>query len=166
GYDVAGKTGTAQKPMVDARGYQPGAFMSTFVGFAPAEDPAVTAIVVINHPQPVYYGAEVAAPVFSEITQYALRMLGVPPPAPVPLAPDVPPVDASAAAGGEGPPPSSAPAQAGGARPGAAPPPSPHAGGVADSPLTRPAAGPPPVRGAPVVPTTSLPRSTTPSHKP
>jgi hypothetical protein len=46
--------------------------MATFAGFAPANDPALSAIVVLNRPQPIY-GGTVAAPVFSEIMQYALH---------------------------------------------------------------------------------------------
>jgi cell division protein FtsI/penicillin-binding protein 2 len=70
GYNVAGKTGTAQIP--GNGGYIPGAYMATFAGFAPANDPALSAIVVLNRPQPIY-GGTVAAPVFSEIMQYALH---------------------------------------------------------------------------------------------
>ncbi len=79
GYTVAGKTGTAQIPN-DRGGYTPGAWMATFVGFAPAQDPALTAIVVINHPDD-YYGGSASAPVFSTIMRYALRHFDVPPPA-------------------------------------------------------------------------------------
>jgi cell division protein FtsI/penicillin-binding protein 2 len=78
GYTVAGKTGTAQIPN-DRGGYTPGAWMATFVGFAPARDPALTAIVVINHPDD-YYGGSASAPVFSTIMRYALRHFDVPPP--------------------------------------------------------------------------------------
>jgi cell division protein FtsI (penicillin-binding protein 3) len=70
GYTVAGKTGTAQVP--GNGGYIPGAYMATFAGFAPAEDPALSAIVVLDQPQPIY-GGTVAAPVFSEVMQYALH---------------------------------------------------------------------------------------------
>ena len=79
GYLVAGKTGTAQIP--GNGGYIPGAWMATFVGFAPAENPQLTAIVVINHPND-YYGGVAAAPVFSTIMRYALRHFDVAPPQP------------------------------------------------------------------------------------
>lgn len=103
GYDVAGKTGTSQIPSPHG-GYQAGAYVASFAGFAPAEDPAVTAIVVVKDPTAGdYFGADIAAPVFSTIVGYALRELRVVPPHPADLAPDVPEVDASAAAGGEGP---------------------------------------------------------------
>ena len=100
GYDVAGKTGTSQIPYSGRAGYQPGAYNATFVGFAPAEDPQLTAIVVIQRPTPVFYGGTISAPVFSQIMAYALRQLQIPPPAPRNLGPDVPAIDASAAAAG------------------------------------------------------------------
>jgi cell division protein FtsI/penicillin-binding protein 2 len=90
GYSVAGKTGTAQKPNVNGRGYQPGAYMATFVGFVPAQRPALTAIVVLDQPTPIF-GGVVAAPVFAQIAQYELRRLGVAPaPPPAPPAPSQP----------------------------------------------------------------------------
>ncbi len=79
GYTVAGKTGTAQIPSTSGPGYQPGAWMATFVGFAPAQDPALTAIVVLNHPD-LIYGGLASAPVFSEIMRYALRHYDIAPP--------------------------------------------------------------------------------------
>ncbi|HEX6475706.1 MAG TPA: penicillin-binding protein 2 [Acidimicrobiales bacterium] len=81
GYSVAGKTGTAQKPNVNGPGYQPGAYMATFVGFVPAQQPALTAIVVLDQPTPIF-GGTVAAPVFAQIAQYELRRLGIPPTTP------------------------------------------------------------------------------------
>jgi cell division protein FtsI (penicillin-binding protein 3) len=81
GYSVAGKTGTAQKPLANGPGYQPGAYMATFVGFVPAQHPALSAIVVLDQPTPIF-GGVVAAPVFAQIAQYELRRLGVPPAVP------------------------------------------------------------------------------------
>lgn len=78
GYLVAGKTGTAQVPADNGKaGYIPGAFDATFVGFAPANHPVLSAIVVLNRPTPIYGGA-VAAPVFSKIMSYALHRYDVP----------------------------------------------------------------------------------------
>ena len=77
GYTVAGKTGTAQIPSADHLGYVPGAYVGSFAGFAPAQDPVLSAIVVLNHPTPIYGGA-VAAPVFSTIMAYALHHYGIP----------------------------------------------------------------------------------------
>jgi cell division protein FtsI (penicillin-binding protein 3) len=77
GYSVAGKTGTAQIPDPVHGGYIPGAYMATFAGFAPAQDPALSAIVVLDQPEPIY-GGVVAAPVFSQVMQYALHRYGIP----------------------------------------------------------------------------------------
>lgn len=77
GYTVAGKTGTAQIPDPTHLGYIPGAYMATFAGFAPAEHPVLSAIVVLQQPTPIY-GGTVAAPVFAQIMRYALHRYGVP----------------------------------------------------------------------------------------
>jgi cell division protein FtsI (penicillin-binding protein 3) len=76
---VAGKTGTARKPDTVRGGYRPGAYVGSFIGFAPAEKPAVVVAVVIDEPTRGYYGGSVAAPVFKEVTGTALRRLGVVP---------------------------------------------------------------------------------------
>ncbi len=78
GYSVAGKTGTSQIPYSNIRGYIPGAYNASFVGFAPASNPVLTTIVVINRPTPQYFGGEVAAPVFSSIMSYALHRYNIP----------------------------------------------------------------------------------------
>jgi cell division protein FtsI (penicillin-binding protein 3) len=81
GYRVAGKTGTAHK--LEGRGYG-SKYVSSFVGFAPASAPRLIVAVMIDEPSTgVYYGGEVAAPVFSSVMGSALRMLGVPPDAPL-----------------------------------------------------------------------------------
>ncbi|MGA3147937.1 MAG: penicillin-binding protein 2 [Acidimicrobiales bacterium] len=77
GYTVAGKTGTAQIPNPSHLGYISGAYVGSFAGFAPAQDPALSAVVVLDHPTPIYGGA-VAAPVFSTIMAYALHHYGIP----------------------------------------------------------------------------------------
>jgi cell division protein FtsI (penicillin-binding protein 3) len=77
GYQVAGKTGTAQKPS-EAGGYEKDAFMATFVGLAPADRPEIAVIVVLDEPSPIWGGAS-AAPTFKLIAEQALRHLGVPP---------------------------------------------------------------------------------------
>lgn len=88
GYSVAGKTGTARKPAEGVRGYKAGAYVSSFAGFVPAERPAITAIIILDEPTPIF-GGLVAAPVFAEIARYGLREFRVPPPAkpPAPTAP-------------------------------------------------------------------------------
>lgn len=78
GYQVAGKTGTAQIPNTSGPGYQPGAWNATFVGFVPAKNPALTAIVVLHHPSTMY-GGSASAPVFSTIMKYALRHFDISP---------------------------------------------------------------------------------------
>ncbi len=70
---VAGKTGTAQKARADGRGYAQGRYVSSFVGFFPAEAPRYTLAVSIDEPSGMHYGGEVAAPVFREI---AMALLG------------------------------------------------------------------------------------------
>jgi len=78
GYAVAGKTGTAQIPSTTHSGYQPGAWNATFVGFAPAQNPALTTFVMLSHPD-LIYGGLASAPVFSEIMRYALRHFDIAP---------------------------------------------------------------------------------------
>jgi cell division protein FtsI/penicillin-binding protein 2 len=78
GYRVAGKTGTAQKPGVG--GYTHGSYIPSFIGFAPADRPALVGVVAIDSPQGFeYYGAQVAAPAFGAITRQVLLYLGVRP---------------------------------------------------------------------------------------
>jgi len=78
GYTIAGKTGTAQIPYPGRAAYIPGAYNATFVGFAPAEHPVLSMIVVIQRPTPVIYGGYVSAPVFARVMGYALHRYGVP----------------------------------------------------------------------------------------
>lgn len=82
GYRVAGKTGTAHKQ--ENGGYAADKYVSSFVGFAPASNPRLIVAVMIDEPTGgQYYGGTVAAPVFSNVMGGALRMLSVPPDAPV-----------------------------------------------------------------------------------
>ena len=84
-YRVAGKTGTAQKATVG--GHADDRHAAFFAGFAPASEPRLVVVVVIDEPQgAAYYGSDVAAPVFSSIVSGALRVLAVPPDA-LPAAP-------------------------------------------------------------------------------
>ena len=76
GYEVAGKTGTAQKPM--RGGYSDSANIASFVGFVPAQNPEFTMIVVVDEPQPLHTGGSVAAPVFREVAEQAVRYLDIP----------------------------------------------------------------------------------------
>jgi cell division protein FtsI (penicillin-binding protein 3) len=77
GYAVAGKTGTAEIPTQGKDSYVPGAYMATFVGFAPATNPTLSMIVVLDRPTPIF-GGTVAAPVFSQIMSYALHRYDIP----------------------------------------------------------------------------------------
>ena len=77
-YTVAGKTGTSQKVDPDGR-YSHSRFVGSFVGFAPARNPAVLILVLLDEPKPVYYGGSVAGPIFKEIAGRVLKYLGVPP---------------------------------------------------------------------------------------
>ncbi|OGV66004.1 MAG: hypothetical protein A2498_07285 [Lentisphaerae bacterium RIFOXYC12_FULL_60_16] len=77
GYEVAGKTGSAQKPV--AGGYSSTAHVASFAGFVPAGAPEIGIIVVIDEPQPLHTGGVVAAPLFSRIAGYAVRYLDVAP---------------------------------------------------------------------------------------
>ncbi len=65
--EVAGKTGTAQKTVENERGYGVGRYISSFIGMAPASDPVVVGLIILDEPRGAYYGGSVAAPVFREI---------------------------------------------------------------------------------------------------
>jgi cell division protein FtsI (penicillin-binding protein 3) len=78
GYRIAGKTGTVWK--FAAGGYSEDKYLSIFAGLAPASDPRLAAVVIIDEPHgDLYYGSDVAAPVFAEVMTEALRLLAVPP---------------------------------------------------------------------------------------
>lgn len=80
GFLVAGKTGTAQKVNPNGRGYLDKAYISSFAGFLPANDPKFVIYVAVDHPKKAsYYGSQVAAPMFSRIASYAVRQEGLPP---------------------------------------------------------------------------------------
>ncbi len=78
GYLIAGKTGTSQIPTPGKASYIAGAYNASFVGFAPANHPVLSAIVVLQRPTPDIFGATNAAPVFSQIMKYALHRYGIP----------------------------------------------------------------------------------------
>ncbi len=78
GFTVCGKTGTAQK--TDEKGlYAKGKYISSFIGFVPAENPEIVIIVVIDEPQGKYYGGSVAAPAFRKIAQESLTYMNISP---------------------------------------------------------------------------------------
>lgn len=92
GFEVAGKTGTAQKADPVNGGYAAKKRVASFVGFVPANKPRLVALVLIDEPAVNVYGGVVAAPVFRNIAQGALRHLAVAPQqmAPIPAAPRQP----------------------------------------------------------------------------
>lgn len=67
GMRVAGKTGTSQKAAEDRRGYLSGQYMSSFVGYFPAENPRYSMLILIDEPHGLHYGGQVAAPVFQRV---------------------------------------------------------------------------------------------------
>jgi cell division protein FtsI/penicillin-binding protein 2 len=73
GVKVGGKTGTAQKVINGV--YSHNKFFASFIGFAPVDDPKVAVAVVFDEPHPSYYGGTVAAPVFQEVVEKALKYL-------------------------------------------------------------------------------------------
>jgi len=78
GYRIAGKTGTAWKFAVG--GYSQDKYLSIFAGLAPASDPRLAAVVIIDEPKgDLYYGSDVAAPVFADVMSESLRLLAIPP---------------------------------------------------------------------------------------
>ena len=78
GYRIAGKTGTAWK--FATGGYSQDKYISIFAGMAPASDPRLATVVVIDEPTgELYYGSDVAAPVFADVMSESLRLLAVPP---------------------------------------------------------------------------------------
>jgi len=82
GWRVGGKTGTAHK--LENGGYAPNRYVSSFVGFAPVSAPRLVIAVMVDEPSAgQHYGGQVAAPVFSQVMQGALRLLGAPYDAPL-----------------------------------------------------------------------------------
>jgi cell division protein FtsI (penicillin-binding protein 3) len=77
GFDVAGKTGTAQKVDQVNGGYDAKKRVASFIGFVPADEPRLVLLVVVDEPQSNVYGGVVAAPVFQNIARGALRHFGV-----------------------------------------------------------------------------------------
>jgi len=76
-YPVGGKTGTAQKAAAHG-GYAENKYYSSFIGFAPSNDPHIVVYVGIDEPKGYYYGGQVAAPVFRRIVDETLHYMGVP----------------------------------------------------------------------------------------
>ena len=77
GYSLGGKTGTAQIPASNGRGYLPNKYIASFMGFAPVDSPRIAGIVIIKEPTGAYYGGEVAAPLFRRIMKRVLPYLNI-----------------------------------------------------------------------------------------
>ena len=77
GYRIAGKTGTASIPVKGH--YDPSSTITSFIGFAPADDPKFTMLVILNKPTVAIFGAETAAPIFFDIAKDILTYYGIPP---------------------------------------------------------------------------------------
>jgi stage V sporulation protein D (sporulation-specific penicillin-binding protein) len=77
GFRVAGKTGTAQK--VGEGGYMQGKYVASFAGFAPADNPQIAMLIIIDEPEGLYYGGQIAAPVFGAIMKDVLQYLKITP---------------------------------------------------------------------------------------
>jgi cell division protein FtsI (penicillin-binding protein 3) len=86
GYQVAGKTGTAQKVDPRTGAYSSTLLVGSFVGFVPAEDPQLAMIVAIDEPHGEGWGGVVAAPVFRRVGEQVLNYLGIPAEEPVRVA--------------------------------------------------------------------------------
>jgi cell division protein FtsI (penicillin-binding protein 3) len=78
GYSAAGKTGTAQKVDPNTGTYSATQFISSFVGFAPVNTPAITVLVALDSPAGGYHGGDVAAPIFKRVAEQVLGYLDVP----------------------------------------------------------------------------------------
>src|SRR5262245_38750962 len=82
GYTAAGKTGTAQKIEETTGRYSATKHVASFAGFAPATNPVISMIVMIDEPVGLHHGGDVAAPVFKRVAEQVLRYLSVPPDVP------------------------------------------------------------------------------------
>jgi cell division protein FtsI/penicillin-binding protein 2 len=76
GYDMAGKTGTANIA-IDGH-YSDSAYVASFIGMVPTDHPRLLVAVVVNQPQGSIYGGSVAAPAFQQIVGWAVPYLGLP----------------------------------------------------------------------------------------
>lgn len=82
GYEVAGKTGTAKKVRLDKGGYYTGRYVVSFAGFLPADNPQLLGLVMVDDPKAEgvsLYGGTIAAPIWKEMAEKAVRLLGIAP---------------------------------------------------------------------------------------
>jgi cell division protein FtsI (penicillin-binding protein 3) len=78
GYQVAGKTGTAQIPVQNGTGYVTGQYVASFIGMVPAADPKIVIAAILDRPS-TQYGGVAAAPLFRQVARYAIARLGIQP---------------------------------------------------------------------------------------
>lgn len=78
-YTVAGKTGTAQKTVEGIRGYAPGKYIASFIGFFPADNPELCISIVLDEPKQGYFGGQKAAPLFKQVAERAASYLNIRP---------------------------------------------------------------------------------------
>ncbi len=83
GYTFCGKTGTAQRINHGRAGYAEGQYIASFMGFGPLEDPQYVVLIVVDNPSGVFYGAQVAAPVFKEMMTEIVHYKGIRPSQPI-----------------------------------------------------------------------------------
>jgi len=79
GYEVAGKTGTAEKPLPDGKGYSKTDYVASFIGMVPADHPRLVVLVAVDSPHTSHYGGDIAAPAVQKIMRFALRQLEIAP---------------------------------------------------------------------------------------
>ena len=77
GYEVAGKTGTAEMPLSDGSGYAKGIYVASFIGMVPADHPRLVVLCAVNGTPE--FGGEAAAPAVKKIMQYSLQHLEIAP---------------------------------------------------------------------------------------
>jgi len=79
GYEVAGKTGTAEKPLADGSGYSKTDYVASFIGMVPADHPRLVVLVAVDSPHTSIYGGDIAAPAVQKIMRFALQQLEIAP---------------------------------------------------------------------------------------
>jgi cell division protein FtsI (penicillin-binding protein 3) len=79
GYEVAGKTGTAEKPLPDGSGYSQTDYVASFIGMVPADHPRLVVLVTVDSPHTSIYGGDIAAPAVQKIMRFALQRLEIAP---------------------------------------------------------------------------------------
>ncbi len=79
GYRVGGKTGTAQKPLTQGVGYEEDAYIASFVGLLPIQQPRFAIFIAIDEPKTTIWGSTAAAPLFSEVAKIMIDYYDIPP---------------------------------------------------------------------------------------